>query len=134
MKLLLRAGILTVATVIAACGGGGGSDGPTVSPGEGNPTTPGGDGDSTSVLAAGYNQGSSFVSEAIQASTTALANGESSTLVVKLALVDSTDNSFTLVEESADIEFSSTCANTGLANITPATCLLYTSPSPRDRG
>ena len=121
MKLLLRAGILTVATVIAACGGGGGSDGPTVSPGEGNPTTPGGDGDSTSVLAAGYNQGSSFVSEAIQASTTALANGESSTLVVKLALVDSTDNSFTLVEESADIEFSSTCANTGLATITPAT-------------
>ena len=121
MKLLLRAGILTVATVIAACGGGGGSDGPALSPGEGDPTTPGGDGENTLVLAAGHSQGSSFISEAIQASATALAIGESSTLVVKLALVDSTDNSFTLIEESADIEFSSTCSNTGLADLTPAT-------------
>ncbi|WP_022959647.1 Ig-like domain-containing protein [Spongiibacter tropicus] len=115
MKLLLRAGILTVATVIAACGGGGGSDGPSISPGEGGSNTDGGDNDTgqdsvVTVFRFGSLSGTNFNAGEIASNRTTLEAGQSATLTVSII-----DQDGSLVTDDASVLFSSLCAGQGLA-------------------
>ena len=118
MKLLLRAGILTVATLVTACGGGGGSDdGPTLSPGDGGPTTPGGDSGTgqdgaITEFRFGSLSGTNFNAGEIATNVSTLEAGKSATLSV--SIINQNGN---LVTEEASVLFSSSCIGSGLSEV-----------------
>ncbi len=106
--------------LVSACGG---SKGTIVSPGSGGTGTGGTGtggggtgGGTTTTLSLGSGTGGSFQSGAIDASSTSLSAGGSTSLQV--SLVDQTGALYTT---SSDVTFSSDCLARGLATITPAT-------------
>jgi hypothetical protein len=113
MKLLLRASLLALSlTTITACGGGGGSDGPSLTP---NGQTPGSGNTNTSVRF-GISNSSGFQDGVIGSDLTELAQNDSTTL--RVAFVDENGAPVTT---PAQIEFTSTCVSDGASSITPAT-------------
>jgi hypothetical protein len=120
MRHFMRGSALVFAmSLLAACGGGGSNDS-SLTAGDGGDTTGDTGGDSTSILTAGYAQGTSFTAEMISSSAASLQNGESATLTVNLANVDSTDGSYSFVSDSADVTFTSNCATSGQSTISPS--------------